>query len=40
MVMGFLRQLPLDVINERANRVAAFVCTQPGATPQLPPALR
>ena len=26
---------PLDEINRRANELAAFVCTQPGATPLL-----
>jgi fructokinase len=36
MVMGLLRRLPLAEIAERANRVAAFVCTQVGATPRLP----
>jgi fructokinase len=30
----------LDHINETANRVAAFVCSQPGATPPLPAHLR
>jgi fructokinase len=30
----------LDRINETANTVAAFVCSQPGATPPLPPHLR
>ncbi|MEW6305672.1 MAG: carbohydrate kinase [Verrucomicrobiota bacterium] len=36
MVMGFLRRLPLDVINRQANAVASFVCSEPGATPALP----
>lgn len=33
---GLLGRLPLDDINARANRVAAFVCSQAGATPTLP----
>jgi fructokinase len=39
MVLGYLRGWDLDQINERANRVAAFVCSQHGATPPLPPNL-
>ena len=38
--LGLLREWPLDIINERANAVAAFVCSQPGATPELPRQLR
>ena len=34
--LGLLAQQPLDEINQRANELAAFVCTQPGATPPLP----
>jgi len=30
----------LDEINQRANEVAAYVCSQPGATPALPERLR
>ena len=37
MVMGFLAGRPLDEINRHANVVAAYVCTQPGAVPVLPP---
>jgi fructokinase len=40
MAMGLLAGWPLDEINRRANAVAAFVCTQPGATPDLPDDLR
>lgn len=40
LVMGLLRGMDLDEINERANAVASFVCSQHGATPPLPPALR
>jgi fructokinase len=31
--LGLLAGQPLDEINQRANELAAFVCTQPGATP-------
>jgi fructokinase len=37
MVVGFLRGRPLDEINRHANAVAAYVCTQHGAVPVLPP---
>ncbi len=36
LVSGFLRGLPLAAINRHANAVAAFVCSQSGATPSLP----
>ncbi len=39
LLLGLLRGDPLDRINRHANDVGAFVCTQPGATPQLPEAL-
>lgn len=39
MTLGILAGLELDIINERANRVAAFVCSQSGATPTFPPEL-
>lgn len=39
MVTGLLRGESLDAINERACRVAAFVCSQKGATPPLPAGL-
>jgi fructokinase len=39
LVMGLLAGRPLDEINDRANRLAAFVCSQPGATPRHPPAM-
>lgn len=38
--LGLLAGLPLDEINRRANELAAFVCTQPGATPPLPQHLK
>ena len=40
LVVGRLAGWPLDEINRRANEVAAFVCTQAGATPELPAAYR
>jgi len=36
LVTGFLRGLPLGVVNRHANAVASFVCSQKGATPVLP----
>lgn len=36
LVAGILEGRDLDVINRRANRVASFVCSRPGATPILP----
>lgn len=35
LCMGLLHRLPLGEINHRANQVAAFVCSQAGATPPL-----
>lgn len=40
MVVGFLKALPLGEINAWAGRVAAYVCSQPGAAPRLPESLR
>lgn len=40
LVMGLLNHLPLDAINERACKIAAFVCSQPGATPEIPAHLK
>ncbi len=34
-----LKNKPLDQINKEANRLAAFVCTQRGAVPELPASL-
>ena len=34
--LGLLARQPLDEINQRANQLAAYVCTQPGATPVYP----
>lgn len=39
LTLGLLTGLELEVINDRASRVAAFVCSQAGATPQLPNAI-
>lgn len=40
MALGFLAGWPLDVVSQRANEVAAWVCTQSGATPALPDDMR
>lgn len=40
MCMGMLSGWPLSQVNEFANQVAAFVCSNEGATPQLPDALK
>ncbi|HEY3394060.1 MAG TPA: carbohydrate kinase [Lacipirellulaceae bacterium] len=40
LAVGLLAGLPLSAINTWANRVAAFVCSQPGATPTFPAELR
>ena len=36
VVVGLLSGLSTDVINKQSNEIAAFVCTQSGATPQIP----
>jgi fructokinase len=40
LVVGRLAGRPLDAINRRANEVAAYVCSRPGGTPDLPDALK
>jgi fructokinase len=40
MTLGLLAGWELDRINQTANQVAAYVCSQPGATPPLPAPLR
>jgi fructokinase len=35
---GLLSGASLDAINEQANRVASFVCSRAGATPEMPVA--
>jgi fructokinase len=36
LVLGLLSKMDLDEINAVANAVARYVCSQPGATPELP----
>jgi len=36
VVMGVLKEMPLPEVHQTANEVAAFVCSQSGATPALP----
>lgn len=36
LCMGLLEEKPLSKVNQFANEVAAFVCSQMGATPKLP----
>lgn len=40
LATGLLHGWDLDTINDRANRVAAYVCTQSGAAPALPEELK
>ncbi|HEY3899827.1 MAG TPA: carbohydrate kinase [Chthoniobacter sp.] len=40
LTMGLLHGWPLAKISDHANAIAAFVCSQPGATPPLPEILR
>jgi fructokinase len=40
LVLGYLKQWPLDKINRYAAKVAAYVCAQPGAMPEMPDELR
>ncbi|MET0155542.1 MAG: PfkB family carbohydrate kinase [Rickettsiales bacterium] len=40
VAVGTLLGMDLDAVNDAANRVAAYVCTQRGATPPLPEGLR
>lgn len=39
MTMGLLHGFPLNKINLTAEKIAAYVCSQAGATPDLPPHL-
>jgi fructokinase len=39
LALGMLRGCDLDRINDHANRAASFVCSQAGATPELPEPL-
>jgi len=40
LLVGILAGRSLDEVNERANAVASYVCSQPGATPPIPKELR
>jgi fructokinase len=40
MVLNLMAGRSLDEVNRRANHVAAYVCSRPGATPRLPARLR
>jgi fructokinase len=40
LVLGYLKQWPLDEINGYAATVAAYVCSQSGAMPEMPGELR
>jgi len=40
VTMGILLGLPLTEINDRANRLAAWVCSRPGAMPAIPAEFR
>ncbi|MEZ7198351.1 carbohydrate kinase family protein [Pseudodesulfovibrio karagichevae] len=40
LALGHLKQWPLDEINRYAAKVAAHVCSQPGAMPEMPRKLR
>ncbi|MHC4257273.1 MAG: carbohydrate kinase family protein [Planctomycetota bacterium] len=39
VAIGLLNKKPIDQIHDHANRLAAFVCTQNGATPEVPEEL-
>ena len=36
LIMGLLKEDELQTISEQACKIAAYVCTQPGATPRIP----
>jgi len=40
LLIGVLAGRPLDEVSRRANAVASYVCSQPGATPPIPEELR
>lgn len=40
LAIGLLKGFSLDKINDGANRIASYVCSQPGATPQIPNELK
>jgi fructokinase len=39
LALGLSRHWSLDAINRWANQVAAYVCSQAGATPEMPTSL-
>lgn len=39
LAVGLLRNIPIDRLNEFANRVGSYVCTRAGATSPLPPEI-
>lgn len=39
LVIGLLNKLPLQKIHKAASDLAAYVCTQRGATPEVPPTI-
>lgn len=38
--LGILKNRPLDEINQKANRYAAYICSQAGAMPEVPAELK
>jgi fructokinase len=40
LALGMLAGWPLDEVHRRAGELAAYVCSQPGGTPELPEPLR
>jgi fructokinase len=40
LALGTLAGWPMDEVNRHASEVAAYVCSQPGGTPELPERLR
>ena len=40
LAIGLLQGKTLEQINEHANRIAGYVCTQTGATPNIPDHLK
>ena len=40
LVIGLLRGYELDDLHNKANRVASYICSKPGATPSLPNEIR
>ena len=40
IALGMLHEFPMEKINECANRAAAYVCTKPGAMPEMPEEIK